>query len=103
MKHLHRFLVVTPRGIILIIAAVVAMLMANIGVTSGWYHAFWKRPFNCGLARLRSTKYAAVDQRRLMAVFFLLIGLEVKRELMQGSLASLRQAAFPIIIAAIGA
>ena len=37
----------------------------------------------------------------LMAVFFLLIGLEVKRELMQGSLASLRQAAFPII-AAIG-
>lgn len=37
----------------------------------------------------------------LMAVFFLLVGLEVKRELMQGSLASLRQAAFPVI-AAIG-
>lgn len=37
----------------------------------------------------------------LMAVFFLLIGTEVKRELMQGSLASLRQAAFPVI-AAIG-
>ena len=36
-----------------------------------------------------------------MAVFFLLVGLEVKRELMQGSLASLRQAAFPVI-AAIG-
>ena len=32
-----------------------------------------------------------------MAVFFLLVGLEVKRELMQGSLASLRQAAFPVI------
>ena len=37
----------------------------------------------------------------LMAVFFLLVGLEVKRELMQGSLASLRRAAFPVI-AAIG-
>lgn len=37
----------------------------------------------------------------LMAVFFLLVGLEVKRELMQGSLVSLRQAAFPVI-AAIG-
>lgn len=37
----------------------------------------------------------------LMAVFFLLVGLEVKRELMQGLLASLRQAAF-LVIAAIG-
>jgi Na+/H+ antiporter NhaA len=35
----------------------------------------------------------------LMAVFFLLIGLEVKRELIQGSLASRRQAAFPVIAA----
>ena len=35
----------------------------------------------------------------LMAVFFLLIGLEVKRELIQGSLASRRQAVFPVIAA----
>ncbi len=34
-----------------------------------------------------------------MAVFFLLIGLEVKRELIQGSLASRRQAVFPVIAA----
>jgi hypothetical protein len=35
----------------------------------------------------------------LMAVFFLLIGLEVKRELIQGSLASRQRAAFPVIAA----
>lgn len=37
----------------------------------------------------------------LMAIFFLLVGLEIKREAMQGALASLRQAALPVI-AAIG-
>ncbi|WP_105746527.1 Na+/H+ antiporter NhaA, partial [Cronobacter dublinensis] len=35
----------------------------------------------------------------LMAVFFLLVGLEVKRELVQGSLASRRQASLPVIAA----
>src|SRR5450756_2101498 len=37
----------------------------------------------------------------LMAIFFLLVGLEIKREVIEGSLASLRQAALPVI-AAIG-
>jgi NhaA family Na+:H+ antiporter len=35
----------------------------------------------------------------LMAVFFLLVGLEVKRELVLGSLASRQRAAFPVIAA----
>lgn len=62
---------------------------------------FWRRRFSYGLGRLKSTKHAAVDQRCADGRVFLLIGLEVKRELMQGSLASLRRAAFPVI-AAIG-
>lgn len=63
---------------------------------------FWRRRFSYGLGRLKSTKNMLLwINDALMAVFFLLIGLEVKRELMQGSLASLRQAAFPVI-AAIG-
>lgn len=39
----------------------------------------------------------------LMAVFFLLIGLEIKRELIDGELASVKRAALPIIAAAGGA
>jgi NhaA family Na+:H+ antiporter len=35
----------------------------------------------------------------LMAIFFLLIGLEIKREALQGALASIRQAALPVIAA----
>ncbi|MDU5730433.1 MAG: Na+/H+ antiporter NhaA [Citrobacter freundii] len=94
MKHLHRFFSSDASGgIILIIAAVVAMLMANIGVTSGWYHAFLETPVQLRVGALEINKNMLLwINDALMAVFFLLIGLEVKRELMQGSLASLRQA-----------
>ena len=103
MKHLHRFFSSDASGgIILIIAAALAMLMANMGVTSGWYHAFLETPVQLRVGALEINKNMLLwINDALMAVFFLLIGLEVKRELMQGSLASLRQAAFPVI-AAIG-
>ncbi len=103
MKHLHRFFSSDASGgIILIIAAALAMLMANMGATSGWYHDFLETPVQLRVGALEiKQKHAVVDQRCADGRFFLLIGLEVKRELMQGSLASLRQAAFPVI-AAIG-
>ena len=103
MKHLHRFFSSDASGgIILIIAAILAMMMANSGATSGWYHDFLKTPVQLRVGSLEINKNMLLwINDALMAVFFLLVGLEVKRELMQGSLASLRQAAFPVI-AAIG-
>ena len=103
MKHLHRFFSSDASGgIILIIAAVLAMIMANSGATSGWYHDFLETPVQLRVGSLEINKNMLLwINDALMAVFFLLVGLEVKRELMQGSLASLRQAAFPVI-AAIG-
>ncbi|MDP4443198.1 Na+/H+ antiporter NhaA, partial [Escherichia coli] len=45
MKHLHRFFSSDASGgIILIIAAILAMIMANSGATSGWYHDFLETP-----------------------------------------------------------
>lgn len=103
MKHLHRFFSSDASGgIILIIAAVLAVIMANSGATSGWYHDFLETPVQLRVGTLEINKNMLLwINDALMAVFFLLVGLEVKRELMQGSLASLRQAAFPVI-AAIG-
>lgn len=98
MKHLHRFFSSDASGgIILIIAAITAMIMANSGATSGWYHDFLETPVQLRVGSLEINKNMLLwINDALMAVFFLLVGLEVKRELMQGSLASLRQPHFQL-------
>ncbi|MCM5697205.1 MULTISPECIES: Na+/H+ antiporter NhaA [unclassified Leclercia] len=89
-------------GIILILAAAIAMLLANLGATRDLYHAFLETPVELRVGVLEINKNMLLwINDALMAVFFLLVGLEVKRELIQGSLASRQRAAFPVI-AAIG-
>lgn len=103
MKLLHRFFQnEASGGIILILAAALAMLLANLGVTRDLYHAFLETPVELRVGVLEINKNMLLwINDALMAVFFLLVGLEVKRELVQGSLASRQRAAFPVI-AAIG-
>ncbi len=72
------------------------MMMANSGATSGWYTTFWRRRFSSGLVHSKSTKNAVMDKWRADGGIFPVSRSGVKRELMQGSLASLRQAAFPV-------
>lgn len=101
MKHLQRFFSGDASGgIILIIAAALAMLLANMGTTSGLYYLFLDTPVQLRVGALEINKNMLLwINDALMAVFFLLIGLEVKRELVVGSLASRRQAIFPVIAA----
>ncbi|KNC88125.1 Na+/H+ antiporter NhaA [Trabulsiella odontotermitis] len=101
MKYLHRFFNSDASGgIVLIIAAALAMLLANTGATSGIYHSFLETPVQLRVGALEINKNMLLwINDALMAVFFLLIGLEVKRELLQGSLASRHQAVFPVIAA----
>ncbi|ADO49944.1 Na+/H+ antiporter NhaA [[Enterobacter] lignolyticus] len=103
MKHLQRFFSSDASGgIVLIIAAALAMLLANSGLTSQLYQAFLSTPVQLKVGPLEINKNMLLwINDALMAVFFLLIGLEVKREMVLGSLASRQQAAFPVI-AAIG-
>jgi NhaA family Na+:H+ antiporter len=78
-------------GIFLVIAAVLAMLTANSPM-QGWYQSALNQ-YLFGL----SVHHWINDG--LMAVFFLMIGLEVKQELIDGSLKKKETAIFPVIAA----
>jgi NhaA family Na+:H+ antiporter len=86
-------------GIALIIAALAALAWAN----SPWgqtYHAFWHTKLSVGTDRWSlalSLEHWVNDG--LMVLFFVLVGLEIKRELLLGELASMRHAALPIAAA----
>lgn len=101
MKLLQRFFnSEASSGIILIIAAALAMMLANLNVTQSMYHAFLETPVELKVGVLEINKNMLLwINDALMAVFFLLVGLEVKRELVLGSLASRQRAAFPVIAA----
>ncbi|ROP59865.1 sodium/proton antiporter (NhaA family) [Enterobacter sp. BIGb0383] len=87
-------------GIILIMAAACAMVLANTDLTRDFYQALLDMPVQLRVGALEINKNLLLwINDALMAVFFLLIGLEVKRELLMGALATRRQAVFPVIAA----
>ncbi|MDA5543025.1 Na+/H+ antiporter NhaA [Yersinia rochesterensis] len=86
-------------GLILIFAAIVALFMANSAL-QGAYQSFLDVPVSIKIASLDISKPLLLwINDGLMAVFFLVVGLEVKRELMEGSLAGRDKAVFPAIAA----
>lgn len=91
----------TASGLLLMGAAVIALFLAN-GVYADIYQHFIHTPvsINIGSWGLNMSLHHWVNDA-LMALFFFVVGLELKREIMVGELSDLRQAALPII-AAIG-
>ena len=88
-------------GALLVVCAAAALIIAN----SGWadaYHGLWTIPIGItvGSHGLSLTLHQWINDA-LMALFFLLVGLEIKREAIAGELSAPRQAALPIA-AAIG-
>lgn len=79
--------------------AAAALLIAN-SPWSALYHRIWALPLavSVGGHELGLTLHGWINDG-LMAVFFLLVGLEIKRETLVGELSSLRQAALPIAAA----
>ena len=86
-------------GILLIFATIFALLLSN-SFLEPFYNAFLHIPVEIrfGALSLDKSLYHWVNDG-LMAVFFLLIGLEVKREILEGHLSSLSQIALPGIAA----
>jgi NhaA family Na+:H+ antiporter len=84
-------------GILLMVAAILAMLLKNSSA-GGLYTAFLELPGELRLGELYIAKPLFLWVNDLwMAIFFFMIGMEVKREVMIGELSELRQIALPAI------
>ncbi|RWR00867.1 pH-dependent sodium/proton antiporter [[Pantoea] beijingensis] len=87
-------------GVVLILAAALAMFLANNSATQQLYLSWLSTPveFRFGSLAINKNLLLWINDA-LMALFFLLIGLEVKREMVCGALATREQAVFPLIAA----
>ena len=86
-------------GILLIGCTVAALIWANSPWASSYFH-LWHTNLTFGFAgKLLSEPLHFWINDGLMALFFLLVGLEIKREMLVGELASFRKAALPIAAA----
>lgn len=89
-------------GVVLLIAAALALIWANSPFADS-YHSFWHLPLTVGLGEFvfsKSLHFWINDA--LMTIFFLVVGMEIRREIHEGSLSRLDQALLPVVAAAGG-
>lgn len=83
-------------GIVLLFAALVALVWANSPAADSYEH-FWNTPVTLGLGDFsvsRSLHFLVNDG--LMTIFFLVVGVEIRQEIKDGALASLKLATLPL-------
>jgi Na+:H+ antiporter, NhaA family len=89
-------------GMVLLGATVVALVLANSPLADS-YESFWRTDLRIAIGSFE----VAQDARHwvndgLMAIFFFVVGLEIKRELVTGELNDARKAMIPVVAAAGG-
>lgn len=86
-------------GIVLLATTIVALIWANTAWGAS-YHHLWESQVGVrvGPWSLAGTLHQFINDG-LMAVFFFLVGLEIKREVLAGELSSVRSAALPMVAA----
>lgn len=95
----HFFHIEAVSGIVLMLAAAVALIWANSPAADS-YHHLWHMPLSISLGDWvvsQSLHFWINDG--LMTIFFLVVGLEIRREMHEGALASVQLAALPMIAA----
>lgn len=104
-KNIHNH---TNGGTVLMAATALALLVVNLPFLHDFYNSLWTHEialqvgaFNLFSHHGHPMSIMAFINDGLMAVFFFAVGLEIKREVLEGELSSFRQALLPIV-AAIG-
>ena len=98
-------------GVVLLACVVIAMLLANLPLTKEYYHNFLETDLSLvvhspnGLIDWAFPQGMTVEKfinDCLMVIFFFTVGLEIKREVVNGQLSSMRKAILPVVAAAGG-
>ena len=100
VRPLIRFIhIESAGGIVLLVAAVIALLWANAPFGES-YERFWETHFEFSLGAIHlSESLRGIVNDGLMAIFFFVVGLEIKRELVTGDLRERKAASLPVIAA----
>ncbi|PID94154.1 MAG: Na+/H+ antiporter NhaA [Bacteroidetes bacterium] len=87
-------------GIVLLACTVLALILANSGLGEAYEH-LWHHEFSIGFGHDNSITMGLAHWVNdfLMVIFFYVVGLEIKREMLVGELKSPKQAALPILAA----
>ncbi|MES2418090.1 MAG: Na+/H+ antiporter NhaA [Bacteroidota bacterium] len=86
-------------GIILLICVIFSLIIANSDAKEEFSNLLVQNlGFNLGSLNISYSISAWINDG-LMAIFFLLVGLEIKRELIEGELSSVQKAALPVLAA----
>ena len=91
-------------SVMLIICTVLALVCANFPAIKEWYFSIWQNTVSISIGQFNffshnghSMTVMSVINDFLMAIFFLSVGLEIKREILVGELSSMKKAMLPII------
>ena len=91
-------------SMVLIVCTVLALICANIPVVKDWYFSLWQHNVSVSIGNFNLFSHnghpmtlMAVINDFLMAIFFLSVGLEIKREIRVGELSTREKALLPII------
>ena len=98
-------------GVVLLLCVVVAMVLANMPATAGYYHSILETELTStirshdGVINWIFPQEMTVEKLindALMVIFFFAVGLEIKREIICGELSNIRKAMLPVMAAAGG-